>query len=549
MRIALLLSLLALAPLRSADDLDARLARFRQVQMPLHADRLNARERRMVEKLVEACQYLELIFWEQSDPDALALYRRTTDPRLKRLLMINGSRFDLIDEHKPFVGSEPMSPGRNLYPKGLTRERIEQYVKEHPDKRAQLYSPDTVVRWSGNDLVGIHYHEVYRHDLDRAAKALREAADLSPDAAFAGFLRLRADALLTDNYYSSDLAWLDLKDPKVDLIFAPYETYLDDLLGIKASYGAAILIREEQESKRLQVFQKYVPEIQDALPLLSADRPSKMDHLTPMEVMDAPFRTGDLRHGYQAVADNLPNDPKIHQEKGTKKIFFKNFMDARVEYIVLPIAKRLMRPDQAAKASEDGYLTCVLMHEISHELGPAYARRGDRQVDIREAIGPVYSGLEEAKADIVGMFGVKWLADQGALPQARLPEYYNSFVAGIFRTLRFGAAEAHGLAQMMEFNYLSQEKVIVREASGRYAVDMTRMPPAIQRLSKELLEIEASGDRARAESWFKKYGVMPPELKAALQAAKDVPVDVDPVFSFPELPPGRRSASRVDSSK
>ena len=545
MRLALLLLVLAFAPLPAADDLDARLARFRQVQMPFHADRLSARERRMVEKLVEACQHLDLIYWEQSDPEALALYRKTTDPKLRRLLMINGSRFDLIDENKPFAGSEPMPPGRAFYPKGLTRERIEPYVKEHPEKRPEIYSSYTVVQWRGNDLVGIPYREVYKHELDNAAKALREAAALSADTAFAGFLRLRADALLTDNYYKSDLAWLDLKDPKIDLIFAPYETYLDDLLGVKASYGAAILIREDLESKRLSEFQKYVPEIQDTLPLLSADRPSKRDHVTPMEVMDAPLRTGDLRHGYQAVADNLPNDPKIHQEKGTKKIFFKNFMDARVDYIVLPIARKLMRPDQAARVSEDGYLTCVLMHEIAHELGPAYARPGDRQVDIREAIGAVFGGLEEAKADIVGMFGVKWLTDKGALPKPRLGDYYNSFVAGMFRTLRFGAAEAHGVAQMMEFNFLTQEKAITRDpATGRYVVDLARMPPAIFKLSKELLEMEAAGDRLRAEAWFKKYGAMPSELKTALQAAKDVPVDIDPVFMFPELPPNPHTGLR-----
>jgi hypothetical protein len=536
----LLILVLALLPLRAADDLDARLARFRQVQMPFQSDRLSARERRLVEKLVEACQHLELIFWEQSDPDALALYRSSTDPKLRRLLMMNGSRFDLIDEHKAFTGSEPMPPGRALYPKGLTRERIEQYVRDHPDKKAQIYSPYTVVRWKDNDLVGIPYHEVFQVELDRAAKALREAAALSVDTAFAGFLRQRADALLSDNYYASDLAWLDLKDPKIDLIFAPYETYLDDVLGVKASYGAAILVRDEQESKKLSAFQKYVPEIQDALPLLSADRPPKQDHITPMEVMDAPLRTGDLRHGYQAVADNLPNDPKIHQEKGTKKIFFKNFMDARVEYIVLPIARRLMRSDQAARVSEDGYLTCVMMHEVAHELGPVYARRAARQIDIREAIGAVYGGLEEAKADVVGMFGVKWLVDNGALPKARLPDYYDSYVAGMFRTLRFGAAEAHGMAQMMEFNFLSQEKAVARDAAtGRYVVDLLKMPPAITKLSKELLEIEASGDRLRAEAWFKKYGAMPPELKTALQTAKDVPVDVDPLFSFSELPSGQ----------
>jgi len=535
MRRSLLILLLVL-PLFAADDLDVRLARFRQVQMPFHADRLTPRERAMVEKLVDACQYLERIYWAQSDPDGLRVYVDTTDTRLRRLLMINGSRYDLIDENKPFTQADPVSPGRALYPKGLTRERIEQYVRDHPEKKAEIYSPYTVVQWHGNDLVGIPYHEVYRRELERAAIALREAATLSPDTGFANFLRLRADALLTDNYYASDIAWLDLKDPKVDLIFAPYKTYLDDLLGVKASYGAAILIREDQDSKRLSVFQKYVPEIQDALPLLSADRPSKSDHVTPMEVMDTPFRVGDQRHGYQTVADTLPNDPKIHQEKGSKKIFFKNFLEARVEHVVLPIARKLMRADQAAKVSGDGYLTCIMLHEIAHELGPTYAHRGSKQVDIREGIGAAYGGLEEAKADIVGMFGVKWLSDKGALAKARLPEFYSSYLAGIFRTLRFGASEAHGVAQMMEFNFLSQEKAIVRDpATGRYSMDPVRMPPAIVKLSKELLEMEAAGDRVRAENWFKKYGAMPPELKTALQNAKDVPVEVDPVFSFPEL--------------
>jgi len=307
------------------------------------------------------------------------------------------------------------------------------------------------------------------------------------------------------------------------------------VLGVKASYGAAVLIRNDAESKRLAEYQQYVPDIQDALPLPAEDRPSKRGHVTPMEVMDAPFRAGDLRHGYQAVADNLPNDPRIHQEKGSKKIFFKNFMDARVEYVVLPIAKKLMREDQAAKASGEGYLADVLLHEISHGLGPAFARRGGRQLDIREAIGPLYSGLEEAKADVVGMFGLKWLVDRGVLPGNRLEEYYASYVAGIFRTLRFGIGEAHGRAQMMEFNYLSQERTIIRDpATGRYVIDYVRMPAALERVAKELLEIEATGDRGRAENWFKRYESMPEHLKSALEDTQDIPVDVDPIFSFPD---------------
>jgi hypothetical protein len=381
----------------------------------------------------------------------------------------------------------------------------------------------------------VPYHVEYAPWLKPAAAALREAAALSTDKAFADFLRLRADALLTDDYYKSDLAWLDLNNPKFDIIFAPYETYLDDLLGIKTSYGAAVMIRNEAESAKLATFMKYVPDIQEALPVATEDKPSLQGHSTPMEVMGAPFRGGDLRHGYQAVADNLPNDARIHQEKGTKKIFFKNFMDARVNYIVLPIGKLLMRDDQAALASMEGYLTVVLMHEISHGLGPAYARASAGQADIRQSIGPAYSGLEEAKADIVGLFGLNWLIEKGVLPKDKAAEYYASYVAGIFRTVRFGVAEAHGRAEMMEFNYLSEQGAITRDAkTGRYVIDYAKMPGAIAALAKELLEIEATGDRNRAEQWFQKYGTMPAELKSSLANVKDVPVDVDPVSAFGE---------------
>jgi hypothetical protein len=252
-------------------------------------------------------------------------------------------------------------------------------------------------------------------------------------------------------------------------------------------------------------------------------------------VVGAPFRGGDLRHGYQAVADNLPNDPRIHQEKGTKKIFFKNFLDARVNYVVLPIANLLMRTDQAALASMDGYLTVVLMHEISHGLGPAFARTKAGQADIRQSIGPAYAGLEEAKADVVGLLAMNWLLEKGVLPQGKDVGYYASYVAGIFRTVRFGVGEAHGRAEMMEFNYLSEQGAITRDSkTGRYIIDFTKMPGAIASLSKELLEIEATGDRNRAEQWFHKYGTMPRELKSSLASVKDVPVDIDPVSAFGE---------------
>src|SRR5262249_3228424 len=266
----------------------------------------------------------------------------------------------LLEENKPFVGSDPFSPGRALYPAGITRQEIEAYVAAHPEKKDQIYSPHSVIRRQGTELVAVPYHLEYAQWLKPAPAALRGAAPLSTDHACAASLRLRAHALLSDDYYKSDLAWLDLDNPKFDIIFAPYETYLDDLLGVKTSYGAAVMIRNQAESAKLAIYMKHVPEIQEALPLAAEDKPSMQGHSTPMEVLDAPFRGGDLRHGYQAVADNLPNDPRIHKEKGTKKIFFKNFMDARVNYIVLPIGKLLMRDDQAALASMDGYMAAVI---------------------------------------------------------------------------------------------------------------------------------------------------------------------------------------------
>jgi hypothetical protein len=520
-------------------DLDKRLAQFKPVKMPFDGTGLSAGERQMIDQLVIATRELESMFWRQSDPVGLALYKALASidtplaRNVRRYLLINGSRWDLVHENQPFIGAMPKPPGHYLYPTDLTRAAIDAYVAAHPDAKATIYDPYTVVHRNGATLTGRKYHDEYAPFAKGVADALRKAAGLSPDLDFARFLRLRADALLTDDYYASDIAWVDLKNPKVDVIFAPYETYLDDLLGVKTSYGSSILIRNQAESRNLEKYQQWVPEIQEALPLAAPDRPSVRGHVTPMEVMDAPFRGGDLRHGYQAVADNLPNDPRIHKEKGTKKIFFKNFMDARVREIILPLAARVMDPAQAKRASGDGYLASTILHEICHGLGPAFARKGGIQVDIREAMAGSFSGLEEAKADVVGMFALKWLVDRGVLPKDRLEEYYASYVAGIFRTVRFGTGEAHGRAEMMEFNYLAAQGAIV-SASGRYRVEYAKMPAAIQQLAKELLEQEATGDRARAEAWFKKYEAMPPALRQALDAARDVPIDVDPIFSFDE---------------
>jgi hypothetical protein len=548
--VILALPLLAAAPVydpaRVAPDIVERVQKFQKVEMPFTYEGLTSNERRVVDELIAAMRDLEDIYWRQNEPGDIALYQQTAGAKdaktqaFHHYLWINGSHFDQIEEHAPFYGTEPMPPGHAQFPKGLTRDDIEAYVKAHPAQKKAIYDEHTVVELVSRNPLKLKttpYHVKYHRWLVSAAGHLRNAAAATPDQTFAKYLRLRAKALLDDDYYPSDLVWVgEMKDPKIDLIFAPYETYLDDLLGVKTSYGASLLIRNEEESRKLAVFQKYVPDIQDALPLAPADRPSKRGHASPMEVMDAPFRAGDLRHGYQAAADNLPNDPRIHEKVGSKKIFFKNYMDARVNDVILPVAKLVMRADQAQIASANGYLAAVMMHEISHGLGPAFARQNGQQVDIRAAIGPIYSALEEAKADVTGMFGLRWLVEHGALPADRLNEYYTSYVAGIFRTVRFGIGEAHGRAEMMEFNFLSERGAITRDASGRYVIDYAKMPDAIAAVTKELLEIEASGDRARAEGWFGRYDKMPGELRAALDApaVKALPVDVDPIVPFRE---------------
>jgi hypothetical protein len=531
-------------------DLAERVAKFKLVHMPFNSAGLSAREKDMVAKLVDASGLLDCIYWRQNDPEGLKLYlslANDKDPQdlsLQRYLKINGSRFDLIDDDKPFVGTEPMRLGRGFYlmdvGAGSERAAIEATIAKHPERRAELYSPFTILdnrtnNWEGSrtDVYAIPYHVAFAEFLKPMAKDLREAAALSDDPAFAKFLRLRADALLSDDYYASDIAWLDLENPKFDVVFAPYEVYDDSLLGVKTTYGASVMIRNDAESEKLALYQKYVPDLQESLPLPAADLPSKRGKQSPMEVVDSPYRAGDLLHGYQAVADNLPNDPRIHEEKGSKKMFWKNFMDARVNYIILPLAQRTMRPDQAVMASGEGYLADTIMHEISHGLGPAYAHTAQGKAQINEAIGSSYSALEESKADVVGEFCYGWLIDHGVLPKERRNTTYASYVAGIFRTVRFGVAESHGAGEIMQFNYYVEQGAIARDpATGLYVIDFDKMPPAIASLAKELLEQEATGDRARTDAWFKKFGGMPAELSALLAKTSDIPVDIDPEFDF-----------------
>jgi hypothetical protein len=531
------------AKLVVAPDLAQQVAKFKPIHITYDSSGLTTNEKKMVDKLVDAAGLLDCIYWRQSDPEGLKIYLSLAGKHdhqselLRDYLKINGGRWDLINDNVPFLGTAPMPPGHAFFPWGITKQQFDSYVAAHPDQKAALYDPHTVVVRDGDSLKAVPYHTAYREFLIAMARDLREASELTPDPAFAKFLQLRAHALLTDNYFQSDIAWLDLKNPKFDIIFAPYEVYLDGLLGVKTSYGASIMIRNDAESEKLAIYRKYVPQLQESLPLPAADLPSKRGKQSPMEVVDAIYRSGDLLHGYQAVADNLPNDPRIHVLKGSKKIFWKNFMDARVRNVIVPLVQLLMVPDQAALVSGEGTLQFVILHEISHGLGPSYVQtsrgRNTKKVGIGEAIGPQYSALEESKADVVGMRCVYWLVQHGVIPRDKLDGIYASYLGETFRTIRFGIAEAHGKGSMMELSYLTEQGAVRRDAkTGLYEADFSKMPGAFDSLAKKLLTLEATGDRAGTEAWFKKYAVMPPDLTTALAKCSAVPVDVDPTFDF-----------------
>ena len=497
---------------RSVPDLDRRLARFNGRQMPFDAAGLSARERQMVDQLVTACQWLErACLAAERSRGAGALSRRSrhvdTPLRAQRCgatCSINGSRLDLVDENRPFVGTTPMPPGHALYPAGLTRA-ADRGVRRRASRTKKARSTTRTRSCAGRAPTwsAAPYHDefqrVRRAGAPTALRAGRGAvATIRRSRSFCGCAPTRCS---TDDYYASDLAWLDLQNPKFDVIFAPYETYLDDLLGVKTSYGAADA--DPQRSGEPEA--RGVPAVRSRHPGRAAARRRPTGRRcaatsTPMEVMDAPFRAGDLRHGYQAVADNLPNDPRIHQEKGTKKIFFKNFMDARVNEVILPLAAALMDPAQARRASAEGYLAST--RDARDLPRPRAGVRAARRQAGRHPRGdrPAYSGLEEAKADVVGMFGAE---------VARRPRRAAEGAArGVLRVVRRRHLPHRAVRHRRGARPRRDDGVQLpvragrhrAQADGRYRVDYAKMPAAIARLAKELLEHGATGDRARAGS-------------------------------------------------
>jgi hypothetical protein len=521
----------------SLQDVQARLAKYAPAEMPFDARKLPEKDRRLLKHLLAASMQLDEAFWRQSYAKAAEIrdsLKAKSDPLSKALLhlvLLNAGPFDRLEEEEPFYGKEKLPPGAGFYPPDLTRKELEDYVKAHPDRKEALLSPTTVIKRQGKELIAVPYHQEYARWVGPAAKDLEAAAALSDNESFKRFLLSKAKALRDDDYFQSDCDWIDLKDHPYELIFGPFETYDDGLMGIKASYESSVAIRDVEESARLAGYIAHLQELEDNLPYPEADRRKVAGLASPMVVVRDIARAGDMRVGYQAVATNLPNDPKVHEEKGTKKIFWKNIFEARVGKVIVPISNELMVPEQAKQVSAQGVFENVMMHELSHALGPRYVRGTGEKDPVNLRLGDLASAIEEMKATVAGLVSMAWFFDHGVMPKETEAAHYASYLGSIFRAVRFGIGEAHGRAAIVELNFGREKGSIKRDpATGRWSVDPSRMRDTLRELTAKTLEIERAGDRAGAEALFAKYGTLPDDLAKDLGKIKSIPVEVEPVY-------------------
>jgi hypothetical protein len=534
-------------------QLQTMTARFAPTPLNVDLSGLSAGDRKALEKLVEAAQIVNHIFMRQfwsGDLDLYAKLQQDTTPLGKARLhyfWINKGPWSEIDEYAAFLPGVPPRKlrGANFYPEDMSKEEFETWVKTlDPAQKEQAEGFFTVIR-RGTDrkLKSIPYSEEYKTDLTQAGKLLREAAALTDNASLKKFLTTRADAFASNNYYESDMAWMDLDAP-VDVTYGPYETYQDELFGYKAAFEAYINVRDDKESARLAFLGDHLQDIENNLPEDAPFRSAKLGALAPIRVVNEVFSAGDGAHGVQTAAYNLPNDDKVLQQKGSKRVMLKNVQEAKFKATLVPISKIVLTPAGQRDLSFDLFFTHIVAHELCHGLGPHQIKIGGRDTNPRMELKDQYSALEEAKADVTGLFALQFLmaqADAGKLdaPLAHGPdalrELYTTYLASSFRTMRFGLQDAHARGQTMQFNYFLDKGAFVTNADGTFSVDVAKMVDAVRSLDHELLTLEATGDYSGAKKWMEQLGTIRPEVQAALARLKSVPTDIEPIFDAPGM--------------
>ncbi len=542
------LILLAIAPMLTATaaipdlaQLEKMIARFQPTELHVDPSKLSPGDLTALAKMIEAARVLNDIFLTQMWSGNQALYaklRRDNTPLGKarfNYFWLNKSPWSEIDNHEAFLPDVPPKklPGANFYPEDMTREEFEAWVKTlSKAEREQAESFFTVIRRDSNHkLHAVPYNQEYRADLEKSAKLLEEAAATTGNATLKKFLTARAAAFRSNDYYESDIAWMDLDAP-IDITIGPYETYNDDIFGYKASFEAYVNLRDEAETAKLKFFADHLQEVENNLPIDPKYRNPKLGASSPIRVVNEVFDSGDAAHAVQTAAYNLPNDDRVVALKGSKRVMLKNVQEAKFHSTLEPIAKRVLAAADQKDLSFDSFFTHILAHELSHGIGPHQITVGGRATTPRQELKELYSPLEEAKADVTGLFMLQHLYDRKLISASPATErqLYTTFLASTFRTLRFGLNDAHGKGMAMQVNYITDKGGFIARADGTFEVNFEKIRGAVHDLDHELLTLEATGDYAGAKKMLDELGVVRPAMQKALNGLSGIPVDIRPIF-------------------
>ncbi len=521
-------------------DLAKKIARFAPTVLTANTTRLSPNDRLALKKIIEAATLLDPLFLRQVWSGNKALEKKLQADKTvagrQRLhyFYINDGPWSRLDNNEPFIEGVPHEkpPQANYYPDDISKEEFESWLQglaagEKEKATGYFY----VIRRDANrKLITVPYSEEYKEFLQPAAKLLSEAAALATNTTLKDFLNKRSAAFASNDYYNSDVAWMDLDAP-IDITIGPYETYEDELFGYKAAFEAYVTLRDEAESAKLARFSKYLQEVEDHLPLDPQYRNPRLGAASPIRVVNEVFSSGEGNNGVQTAAFNLPNDERVVKEKGSKRIMLKNVQDAKFNKTLIPISRVVLAPAQQKLLSFDAFFTHILTHELMHGLGPHNINVSGQATTVRLQLKDLYSAIEEAKADITGLWALQYLIDKGVVDKRMEQTLYTTYLASAFRSVRFGINEAHGRGVAMQFNYLTDEGAIkYNEQAGTFSIDHAKVKEAVRKLTHELLTLEAEGSYDKAKAILDKYALIRPPMKQALDKLKEVPVDIEPVF-------------------
>ena len=500
-----------------------KINQYVKVSLTTDMSKINDNEKKMLVHLIKAVQYMDPAFWQQTYGNKNDLMKKIDDPLTRQYVEINYGTWDRLDDNKPFVdGVGPKPAGANFYPKDMTKAEFEK--ANLPDKTNQY----TLVRRDKNGaLYTIPYHEAFKAFLAPASEELRKAAEFAQDKMFKKYLLMRAKALLNDDFRASDMHWMDMKNNHIDIVIGPIENYEDQLYNYKTGYEGNVLVKDMEWSQKLARFIKFLPELQKNLPVDAKYKQEKPGTRSDLNAYDVVYYSGEANTGGKTIAINLPNDEAVQLKKGTRRLQLKNVMRAKFDKILVPIANMIITPEQRKYIKFDAFFANTMFHEVAHGLGIKNTINGKGMA--RTALKEHYSAIEEGKADILGLFMVDQLHKKGEI-DGDMKEYMTTFMASIFRSIRFGAADAHGVANMIRFNYFEEKGAFTRNDDGTYQVNYDKMYDAMKSLSALILKLQGDGDYEAVSKLVKEKGVIKPQLKKDLQKLNDAHIPVDIIF-------------------